>query len=337
MITLTLPDGATRSFEGAVTGMTLATDISAGLAKVSLAIKVDGEIWDLDRPIETDAHVALITRGKGHEEALEIVRHDCAHVLAEAVQALYPGTQVSIGPAIENGFYYDFYRPDGGTFTQDDFPAIEAKMHEIIGAATAFERQEIGREEAIALFKSQNEPFKVELVEGLPEGEPITLYRQGDWTDLCRGPHAPNTSYVGKYFKLMSVAGAYWRGDSSRQQMQRIYGIAFEDKKQLNAHLTMLEEAAKRDHRKLGNEMGLFHMQAEATGSVFWHQKGWTLYRTVEAYMRRRLDQAGYEEVKTPQLVNRKLWEDSGHWEKFRENMFTTGDADEDSISRQNP
>ena len=337
MVTLTLPDGATRSFDGAVTGMTLAKDISEGLAKVSLAIKVDGDAWDLDRLIEQDASVALITRGKGHDEALEIVRHDCAHVLAEAVQALFPGTQVSIGPAIENGFYYDFFRPDGGTFNEDDFPAIEGKMHEIIAASTPFERKEVSRDEAIALFKSQNEPFKVELVESLPEGEAITLYSQGEWTDLCRGPHAPTTSAVGKYFKLMSVAGAYWRGDSNREQMQRIYGIAFEDKKQLNAHLTLLEEAAKRDHRKLGKEMGLFHMQEEATGSVFWHKRGWTLYRTVEAYIRRKLEAANYEEVKTPQLVSRKLWEDSGHWEKFRENMFTTGDADEDAVLALKP
>ena len=331
MVTLTLPDGAQRSFDGAATGMQLATDISAGLAKVSLAVKVDGQIQDLDQPIEADAAVELITRGKGNPEALEIVWHDCAHVLAEAVQALYPGTQVSIGPAIENGFYYDFFRTDGGTFNEGDFPAIEAKMHEIIAAGAPFERREVSRDEAIALFTAQNEPFKVELVQDLPENEVITLYSQGEWTDLCRGPHAPTTGSVGKYFKLMSVAGAYWRGDVNRPQMQRIYGIAFEDKKQLNAHLTLLEEAAKRDHRKLGREMGLFHMQEEATGSVFWHKKGWTLYRTVEAYMRRRLEEAGYEEVKTPQLVNRKLWEDSGHWEKFRENMFTTGDADEDS------
>lgn len=331
MVTLTLPDGSARSFEGVATGMTLTRDISEGLAKVSLAIKVDGQIQDLDQPITQDAGVEIITRGKGNPEALEIVRHDCAHVLAEAVQALFPGTQVSIGPAIENGFYYDFFRTDGGTFNEGDLPAIEAKMHEIIARGEAFVRKEVSRAEALALFEAQNEPFKVELVQGLPEDETITLYSQGEWTDLCRGPHAPTTGSVGKYFKLMSVAGAYWRGDVTRPQMQRIYGIAFEDKKQLNAHLTLLEEAAKRDHRKLGAEMGLFHMQAEATGSVFWHKKGWTLYRTVEAYMRRRLDAAGYEEVKTPQLVNRKLWEDSGHWEKFRENMFTTGDADEDS------
>ena len=331
MVTLTLPDGAQRSFDQAVTGLQLAHDISPGLAKASLAIKVEGQIQDLDVQIDKDAQVEIITRGKNRPEALEIIRHDCAHVLAEAVQALYPGTQVSIGPAIENGFYYDFYRTDGETFNEGDFPAIEAKMHEIIAAGAPFTRQEVSRDQAIALFTDQNEPFKVELIQDLPADETITLYSQGTWTDLCRGPHAPTTASVGTFFKLMSVAGAYWRGDVTRPQMQRIYGIAFEDKKQLNAYLTLLEEAAKRDHRKLGREMGLFHMQEEATGSVFWHKKGWTLYRTVEAYMRRRLEGAAYEEVKTPQLVARKLWEDSGHWEKFRENMFTTGDADEDS------
>ena len=330
MVTLTLPDGSARSFEGIPTGLTLAQDISEGLAKVSLAIKVNGQLQDLDQPIKHDASVELITRGKGTPEALEIIRHDCAHVLAEAVQALFPDTQVSIGPAIENGFYYDFFRLDGGTFNEADFPSIEAKMREIIAAGAPFQRKEVSRSEALVLFEAQNEPFKVELVQDLPEDEIITLYSQGEWTDLCRGPHAATTASVGKYFKLMSVAGAYWRGDVTRPQMQRIYGIAFEDKKQLNAHLTMLEEAAKRDHRKLGREMGLFHMQEEATGSVFWHPKGWTLYRTVEAYMRRRQQESGYQEVKTPQLVSRKLWEDSGHWEKFRENMFTTGDGDED-------
>ena len=331
MITLTLPDGSARSFEGIPSGLTLARDISEGLARAALAVKVNGQVQDLDQPIEQDACVDLITCGKGHPEALEILRHDCAHVLAEAVQELFPGTQVSIGPAIEQGFYYDFFRTDGGAFHEGDLPAIEAKMHEIIARAEPFVRKEVSRGEALALFEAQNEPFKIELVQNLPEDAAITLYSQGDWTDLCRGPHGPTTACVGKYFKLMSVAGAYWRGDVTRPQMQRIYGIAFEDKKQLNTHLTLLQEAFRRDHRKLGPEMGLFHMQAEATGSVFWHQKGWTLYRTIEAYMRRRLDAVGYEEIKTPQLVNRRIWEDSGHWEKFRENMFTTGDADEAS------
>ena len=331
MITLTLPDGSARSFEGSPSGLTLARDISEVLARAALAVKVNGQVQDLDQPIEQDACVDLITCGKGHPEALEILRHDCAHVLAEAVQELFPGTQVSIGPAIEQGFYYDFFRTDGGTFHEGDLPAIEAKMHEIIARAEPFVRKEVSRGEALALFEAQNEPFKIELIQNLPEDAAITLYSQGDWTDLCRGPHGPTTACVGKYFKLTSVAGAYWRGDVTRPQMQRIYGIAFEDKKQLNTHLTLLQEAVRRDHRKLGPEMGLFHMQAEATGSVFWHQKGWTLYRTIEAYMRRRLDAVGYEEIKTPQLVNRRIWEDSGHWEKFRENMFTTGDADEAS------
>ena len=331
MVTFTLPDGSQRAFVGASTGLKLAEHISHGLAKVALAIKVDGRIQDLNLPIENDAEVEIITRGKATPEALEIVRHDCAHVLAEAVQSLYPGTQVAIGPSIENGFYYDFYRTDGGTFNEDDFPAIEAKMQEIVAAGLPFVREEVSRETALTFFENQNEPFKVELIQDLPADETLTLYSQGSWTDLCRGPHAPTTANVGKYFKLMSVAGAYWRGDVTRPQMQRIYGIAFEDRKQLNAHLTLLAEAAKRDHRRIGPEMGLFHMQPEATGSVFWHDKGWTLYQTVEDYMRRRLRHAGYEEVKTPQLVNRKLWEDSGHWEKFRENMFTTGDADEET------
>ena len=328
MVAITLPDGAVRNFEGAVTGLEVATSISEGLAKKSLAIKVDGEAWDLSRPITHNAQVAIIVRDKKDPDALEIIRHDCAHVMAEAVQELYPGTQVSIGPAIENGFYYDFYRDE--PFRPDDLEKIEAKMAEIVGRGEAFVREEVSREDALAKFKAMGEQFKVELIQDLPEGETITLYSQGDWVDLCRGPHAPNTSFIGKAFKLQRVSGAYWRGDAKREQMQRIYGTAWENPKELRAYLNQLEEAAKRDHRKLGREMELFHIQEEATGSIFWHKRGWQLYRTIEAYMRDRLEGADYQEVKTPQLVDRKLWEASGHWDKFRENMFTTGDAVEE-------
>ena len=328
MVEITLPDGAKRQYDGSTSGMDIATSISPGLAKKALAVTVNGQAWDLSREITEDSEVAIIVRDKGTEEALEIIRHDCAHVLAEAVQELFPGTQVTIGPNIENGFFYDFYRAD--PFTTEDLEVIETKMHEIIARDEAFERQVMDRDAAIEFFKAKGEQFKVELIQDLPQGETITLYSQGDWIDLCRGPHAPTTGKVGKAFKLLSVAGAYWRGDSNREQLQRIYGTAFEDPKSLRAHLTMLEEAAKRDHRKLGKELDLFHMQEEARGGVFWHPKGWRIYTELEKYMRYRLDGAGYEEVKTPQLVDRKLWEDSGHWEKFREHMFTTGDAADD-------
>lgn len=331
MVAITLPDGAVRQFENAVTGMEVATSISEGLAKKAMAVKVNGEAWDLSRQITEDAEVAIIVRDKADPEALEIIRHDCAHVLAEAVQELFPGTQVSIGPAIENGFYYDFYRDE--PFRPEDLETIEAKMAEIIDRGESFTREVWDRETAIAHFSDQGEKFKVELVQDLPQDETITIYKQGTWTDLCRGPHAPTTKYIGKAFKLQRVSGAYWRGDSKREQMQRIYGTAWENPKQLKAYLLQLEEAAKRDHRKLGREMELFHIQEEATGSIFWHQKGWQLYRTIEAYMRDRLEGADYQEVKTPQLVDRKLWEASGHWEKFRENMFTTGDAIEEGDS----
>ena len=331
MVAITLPDGAVRQFENAVTGIEVATSISEGLAKKAMAVKVNGEAWDLSRPITEDAEVAIIVRDKADPEALEIIRHDCAHVLAEAVQELFPGTQVSIGPAIENGFYYDFYRDE--PFRPEDLETIEAKMAEIIDRGESFTREVWDRETAIAHFSDLGEKFKVELVQDLPQDETITIYKQGTWTDLCRGPHAPTTKYIGKAFKLQRVSGAYWRGDSKREQMQRIYGTAWENPKQLKAYLLQLEEAAKRDHRKLGREMELFHIQEEATGSIFWHQKGWQLYRTIEAYMRDRLEGADYQEVKTPQLVDRKLWEASGHWEKFRENMFTTGDAIEEGDS----
>ncbi|MFQ3622859.1 MAG: threonine--tRNA ligase [Acetobacteraceae bacterium] len=330
MPAITLPDGTVRRFDAAVTGGEIAAAIGPGLAKAAIAIEVDGALWDLSRPIERDARVRLVTRKD--EEALELIRHDCAHVLAEAVQALFPDTQVTIGPPIENGFYYDFARDR--PFTPEDFPAIEAKMREIIARGAAFERIVTTRHEAIALFEAKGERYKVELIRDLPRGETITLYRQGEWVDLCRGPHMPTVGHVGDAFKLMKVAGAYWRGDHRNAMLSRIYGTAWRDRRELDAYLHQLEEAEKRDHRRIGREMGLFHLQEEAVGSVFWHPKGWRLYRTAESYMRRRLEAEGYVEVRTPQLVDRRLWEASGHWDKFRENMFLASVEDEDEKDR---
>jgi threonyl-tRNA synthetase len=330
MPAITLPDGSVRAFDGPVTGTALAASIGPGLAKAALAMEVDGALRDLSAEIAADARVRFITRKDA--EALELIRHDCAHVLAEAVQELYPGTQVTIGPAIENGFYYDFHRNE--PFTPEDFPAIEAKMREIVARGAPFRRRVVSREEAIALFSAKGERFKVELIRDLPEGEEISLYSQGEWVDLCRGPHMRSTADVGDAFKLMKVAGAYWRGKSGNPVLSRIYGTAWRDRRELDAYLTMLEEAEKRDHRRIGREMGLFHLQEEATGSVFWHPRGWTLYRTVEAYMRRRLEAAGYQEVKTPQLVDRRLWEASGHWEKFRHAMFLARVEDQEEAER---
>jgi len=325
MPAITLPDGSVRAFDGPVTGTEVAAAIGPGLAKAALAMQVDGQVQDLARVIEADAALRFITRKD--PEALDLIRHDCAHVLAEAVQELFPGTQVTIGPSIENGFYYDFARNE--PFTPDDFAAIEAKMRDIIARNAAFERIVTSRHEAMALFADKGEKYKVELIQDLPQGETITLYRQGEWVDLCRGPHMRGTGDVGTAFKLMKVAGAYWRGDHRNAMLSRIYGTAWRDQKELDAHLTQLEEAEKRDHRRIGKEMGLFHLQEEAVGSVFWHPKGWRLYRTVEAYMRRRLDTADYQEVKTPQLVDRKLWEASGHWENYRPHMFLATVEDE--------
>ncbi len=330
MPAITLPDGSVRSFDGPVTGTQVAAAIGPGLAKAALAMQVDGKTQDLARSIESDAAVRFITRKD--PEALELIRHDAAHVLAEAVQDLYPGTQVTIGPSIENGFYYDFARNE--PFTPEDFGAIEARMREIIARNAGFERIVTSRHEAMALFEEKGEKYKVELIRDLPQGETITLYKQGDWIDLCRGPHMRGTGDVGTAFKLMKVAGAYWRGDHRNAMLSRIYGTAWRDQKELDAYLHQLEEAEKRDHRRIGKEMGLFHLQEEAVGSVFWHPKGWRLYRTVEAYMRRRLDIADYQEVKTPQLVDRRLWEASGHWEKFRENMFIATVEDESEKDR---
>ena len=319
MPVITLPDGAKRQYDQPVSAYDVAADIGPGLAKAALAARLDGELIDLSRVIDRDATLAMVTAKD--DEALALIRHDCAHVLAEAVLELFPETQVTIGPSIENGFYYDFYRE--AAFSSEDLEAIETRMHAIVDRDEAITCEVWTRDEAVAFYRQNDEPFKVELVDAIPADETVTFYRQGDFIDLCRGPHAPSTSRIGHAFKLMSVAGAYWRGDSSRPMLQRIYGTAFFQEKELTAYLTMLEEAEKRDHRKLGKALELFHIQEEAAGSVFWHPKGWTLYREIESYMRRRLDAAKYREVKTPQMIDRSLWEKSGHWDKFRENMFT--------------
>jgi threonyl-tRNA synthetase len=330
MPAITLPDGSVRAFDGPVTGTTVAAAIGPGLAKAALAMQVDGVTRDLSTEIAADAAVRFITRRD--PEALEMIRHDTAHVLAEAVQALYPGTQVTIGPSIENGFYYDFARNE--PFTPEDFSGIEAKMREIIARNAPFVRSVMPREEAIEFFKEKGEKYKAELIQDLPTDVEISLYSQGDWIDLCRGPHMRGTGDIGGAFKLTKVAGAYWRGDHRNAMLSRIYGTAWRDQKELDAYLHQLEEAEKRDHRKIGREMHLFHLQEEATGSIFWHPKGWKLYRVLEDYMRRRLDRTDYQEVKTPQLVDRKLWEASGHWEKFRENMFIARVEDESEKDR---
>jgi threonyl-tRNA synthetase len=333
MPAITLPDGSIRRFEGAVTGTDIAAAIGPGLARAALAMKVDGKPMDLSRSLDADASVVFITRRD--PDALEMIRHDAAHVLAEAVQSLYPGTQVTIGPSIENGFYYDFARND--PFSLEDFPAIEARMREIVARNESFVREEWDRDDAIAFFEARGERYKAELIRDLPASETITIYRQGAWLDLCRGPHMRGTGDVGTAFKLMKVAGAYWRGDHRNAMLSRIYGTAWRDQKELDAHLLQLEEAEKRDHRRIGREMDLFHTQEEATGSIFWHPNGWHLYRTVEAYMRRIQDAAGYQEVKTPQLVDRVLWERSGHWDSYRAHMFIATVEDEDKTLAVKP
>ena len=329
MPNITLPDGSQRLYDQPVTPATIAADIGPGLAKAALLAVVDDAEWDLTRPIENDARLSLVTAKD--EQALALLRHDCAHVMAEAVLELFPETQVTIGPAIENGFYYDFHRETA--FSEDDLATIEKRMHEIVDRDEPIIRNVWTRDEAVAFYKKNNEPFKIELVEAIPADQTVTFYQQGDFIDLCRGPHLPSTGKLGHAFKLMKVAGAYWRGDSTRPMLQRIYGTAWVTEKDLAAYLHMLEEAEKRDHRKLGRKLGLFHLQEEAAGSVFWHAKGWVLYREIEAYVRRRLDAAGYSEVKTPQLVDRSLWEASGHWEKFGENMFTAQSEDERTLA----
>jgi len=322
MVAITLPDGSVRSFDGPVSGQELAASIGPGLAKAAIVVDVNGESWDLTRPIDEDAAVAIVTRED--DRALEIIRHDCAHVMAEAVQELFPGTQVTIGPCIEDGFYYDFARDE--PFSPEDFETIEKRMHEIVDADRPFVREVWDRQEAISFFEAKGERYKAQIIQDLPDDEEISIYRQGDWVDLCRGPHLASTGKVGHAFKLMKVAGAYWRGDHRNAMLQRVYGTAWRSEKELKAYLHRLEEAERRDHRRLGREMGLFHIQEEAAGSVFWHPKGWTLYRTMEDYLRNRLDRAGYREIRTPQLIDRVLWERSGHWEKFREHMFTAED-----------
>ena len=317
-IALSLPDGAKLTFDAPVTGMQVAESIGPGLAKAALAVKLDGELRDLERPIERDGEIEIVTAKS--EEALALIRHDAAHVLAEAVQELYPDTQVTFGPATADGFYYDFARDE--PFTLDDLEKIEQRMHEIVDRDEKIRREVWERGEAVRFFSELGEKYKAEHIQTLDKDAEISIYRQGDWLDLCVGPHLASTGRLGHAFKLLRVSGAYWRGDSRNEQLQRIYGTAFASEKELKAHLTMLEEAAKRDHRRLGREMNLFHLQEEAVGSTFWHPQGWTLYRTVQDYMRRRLEDGGYVEVNTPQLVDRSLWEDSGHWEKFREHMF---------------
>ena len=319
-ITLTFPDGNTRNYARGITAMDVARSLSKSLSKKVLAAKIDGILVDASYSIDRNAGLELVT--KNDPEGLELIRHDAAHVLAEAVQELFPGTQVTIGPVIENGFYYDFARDE--PFSDDDFAAIEKKMAFIIDRNDKFERVEVERREAIKIFRELGECFKAELIEDLPELETITLYKQGKWFDLCRGPHLPSTGKIGKAFKLMKVAGAYWRGDSNKAQLQRIYGTAWASQEDLEAHLHMLAEAEARDHRKLGKQLELFHMQPEAQGMVFWHDKGATLWREVESYVRRQLKKANYLEVKTPLLINNKLWQKSGHWDKFRENMFVS-------------
>jgi threonyl-tRNA synthetase len=320
MVAITLPDGSVRSYDGATSAAEVAADIGPGLAKAALFARVDGALWDLTRPIESDTELAIVTAKD--DEVLELIRHDTAHVMAEAVKELWPGVQVTIGPAIEDGFYYDFARNE--PFTPDDLEVIETRMREIVARDEAITREVWEREKAIEYFKSIGEHYKAEIIADLPEDEVITVYRQGDFVDLCRGPHLPSTGKLGTAFKLTKLAGAYWRGDSRNAMLQRIYGTAWRTDKELKAYLYRLEEAEKRDHRRLGREMALFHLQEEAPGMVFWHPKGWTMYLVLEAYVRRKLDRAGYLEVHTPEVVDRSLWEASGHWEKFQEHMYTT-------------
>lgn len=324
MFSVFLKDGSQRQYENPVSGEDIAKSISPRLAKEAVAIRVNGELWDLTRILPENAVIEIITRQD--PEGLEIIRHDTAHIIAEAVKELYPETQITIGPAIESGFYYDFYRET--PFTPEDFEKIESRMREIVKRDEKFIREEWKREDAIAFFKKEGEHFKAELIESIPAGETITVYRQGSFTDLCRGPHLPSTGRIGTAFKLMKVAGAYWRGDHRNPMLQRIYGTAWATEQQLKDHLTQLEEAEKRDHRRLGAELDLFHIQEEAPGSVFWHSKGWSIYRNLENYVRARLEKNNYVEVKTPQILDRSLWEASGHWEKFRENMFTVESED---------
>jgi threonyl-tRNA synthetase len=321
---LTFPDQSTRTFEKGVTGADVAASISKSLSKKAVAFALDGTVHDLADPIHNDGRIEILTRDD--PRSLELIRHDCAHVMAEAVQDLYPGTQVTIGPVIENGFFYDFAKDE--PFTPDDLPKIEARMRQIIAENKPFTKEVWSREKAKQVFADKGETYKVELIDAIPEGDDVKIYKQGDWFDLCRGPHMVSTGQIGPAFKLMKVAGAYWRGDSNNPMLTRIYATAFAQESDLKDYLHMLEEAEKRDHRKLGREMDLFHFQDDAPGTVFWHPKGWTLFEELIAYMRRRQKAAGYVEVNTPELLDRSMWEASGHWEKYHENMFTTETED---------
>ena len=321
-ITITLPDGAQREYEAGITGGEVAADISKSLGKQAIACTVDGQFRDLSRPIEADASLAIHTM-KDEAQALELIRHDAAHIMARAVQEIWPDVKVTIGPVIANGWYYDFDRDE--PFTPEDLDAIEKKMRDIIALRDPVRTETWERDRAIAHYEAADEPFKVELIHAIPEGEDLRMYWHGDWQDLCRGPHLVHTGQVpADAFKLTRVSGAYWRGDAKNKQLQRIYGVAFRTRQELKAHLQQVEEAAKRDHRRLAREMDLFHFQEEAPGMVFWHPNGWTVYRALEDYMRRRQTEDGYKEIRTPQIVDRKLWEASGHWDKYRENMFIT-------------
>jgi threonyl-tRNA synthetase len=337
-VRVTLPDGSVRTYAAGSTGADVAASIGAGLAKAALAIRLDGVLKDLKTPIMGDARLEIVTlKDKNEAELLDLIRHDGAHVMAQAVQELFPGTQITFGPSTDDGFYYDFVRDEA--FTPDDFTKIEQRMAEIVKRDLPITREEWAPEKAVDYFKSIGETYKAEWVAEIAKrGEAISIYRQGDgWLDLCMGPHLPSTGKLPPVFKIMKVSGAYWRGDASNRQLQRIYATAWRDQKELDAYLKRLEEAEKRDHRRLGKEMGLFHQQEEAAGMVFWHPLGWTLYRTLERYMRQRLEKAKYVEVKTPQLVDRKLWEASGHWEKFRENMYIAENEEGIRDFAQNP
>jgi threonyl-tRNA synthetase len=325
LIDVTFKDGARRAFEAGISGLDIAKSISPSLAKRTVAMIRDGVLSDLSDAVDSDATIEFI--GREDPRALKLIRHDAAHVLAEAVQSLWQGTQVTIGPVIDNGFYYDFFRET--PFTPEDFPAIEKRMREIIARDRPFTKQVWSRDAARSFFEKKGEAFKIELIDAIPADQPLKIYAQGDWLDLCRGPHMTSTGKIGDAFKLMKVAGAYWRGDSTRPMLSRIYATAFASKPELEAHLKQLEEAERRDHRKLAREMDLFHFQEEGPGTVFWHPKGWTLFQTLIGYMRRRQQKAGFIEVNTPQVLDRALWEASGHWENFRENMFITTTADE--------
>ena len=328
-VKISLPDGASRDFDQTPTGEEIAHSISPSLARNAVAIRVDGELWDLARPIGQDAGVEVITRDSA--DGVEILRHDAAHVMAEAVKELFPETQVTIGPAIDNGFYYDFARDE--PFVPENLEQIENRMRQIVARDESITREEWERDEAIAYFRDIGEEYKALIIEDIDPEQTITLYRQGEFIDLCRGPHLPSTGKLGTAFKLTKLAGAYWRGDSRNAMLQRIYGTAWSSEKQLRVYLKQLEEAEKRDHRKLGKQMDLFHFQEEAPGAVFWHPRGWTLFQSLIDYMRKKQDRAGYLEINTPDMMDRSLWEASGHWQTFGENMFTTHTADDRTLA----